>query len=145
MAYDNPTVQEFKDYFVRDFPFGTDPNLSVLDADISKAMVQTRVSINQALFPTQEAYGIGYNLLTAHNMVINIRASSQGVNGQFSWLQNSKSVGNVNEAFTIPQRMIDNPYWAFFSKTNYGIQYFEQILPQLTGAGFTAYGPARAL
>ena len=54
MAYDNPTVQDFKDYFFRDFPFGTDPNVSVLDQDISKAMVQCRSAINQALFDNQE-------------------------------------------------------------------------------------------
>lgn len=145
MAYDNPSVQDFKDYFFRDFPFGTDPNLSVLDADISKAMVQCRSTINAELFGGQEGYSVGYNLLTAHYLVSNLRASSQGINGQYNFLQNSKSVGNVNEAFSIPQMILDNPYWSMFTKTNYGAEYLEMVLPQLIGAGFTAFGPARAL
>lgn len=145
MAYNNPTVQDFKDYFVRDFPFGADPNISVLDADISKAMVQCRAAINTALFANQENYSVGYNLLTAHFLVMNLRSSSQGINGQFNFLQASKGVGSVNESFSIPDRILQNPYWSIFTKTNYGAQYLNMVLSQLCGAGFTAYGPARAL
>lgn len=145
MAFDNPTLVDFKIYFVRDFNFGTDPNLSVLDADISKAMLQCRAAMNQALFSNQENYSVGYNLLSAHFLVLNLRASSQGLNGQFNWLQNSKAVGSVNEAFTIPQMVLDNPYWSIFSKTNYGLGFLNLVLPQLCGQMFTGFGPARAL
>lgn len=147
MAYNNPTIPEFKIYFNRDFPFtdSTDPDLGVMDSDVAKAMQQCQATINSGLFQDQVAYGIGYNLLTAHNMVLNLRSSSQGINGQFTWLQNSKAVGSVSEGITIPQRIIDNPYWAIYTKTNYGLQYMNMILPLLTGVMFTAYGPARAL
>lgn len=140
MAYNNPTVDDFKQYFYRDFPYGTDPATSVLDQDIAKAMGQCRVNINQGLFSDQDTYNIGYLLLTAHYLVIDLRMSSQGIAGQYSWIESSKSVGSVSESFSIPQRILDNPYFAMLSKTNYGAKYLEILIPQLAGNIFVVAG-----
>lgn len=145
MAFNNPSVADFKNQFVRDFPYSTDPNVGVLDSDIASAFLYTNLMVNQAFFPDQGSYTLGYNLLAAHYLVTNLRASSQGVNGQYTWLQNSKSVGAVNEAFSIPDRILENPLFAALSKTNYGQQYLMLILPQLTGYMFGVYGPPHAL
>lgn len=145
MAFNNPSVGEFKNQFIRDFPYGTDPKISVLDADITYAFQYANTNINQGLFADQGTYSLCYNLLSAHYLVLNLRSSSQGINGQYNWLQNSKAVGAVNEAFTIPQWVLDNPYLAMFSKTNYGAQYLSLLLPQLIGQTFAAYGPPHAL
>lgn len=143
MAYSYPSVANFKTQFVRDFPYGTDINNTVLDADITSAFQFANVnSVNQALFPDQATFTLGYLLLTAHYLVLNLRASSQGINGQFNWLQNSKGVGQVNEAFAIPQRVLDNPAFSQYFKTNYGAQYFNLIWPYLCGQMFTEFGPA---
>lgn len=139
-AYQNPSVADFKNYFSRDFPFGEDIETSVTDADITKAMTQTVVSINQGLFCNQPSYTIGFQLLTAHFLVLNLRSSSQGINGQYSFLESSKSVGSVSQSFSIPQRILDNPLWAMFMKTNYGAMYIEMIFPMLTGQVFTVMG-----
>lgn len=143
MSYINPSVSDFQNYFIRDFPYGIDPNTCVLDSDISKAFGQVNFNINQALFSNQEQYIIAYLLLSAHYLVVDLRMSSQGINGQFGWLEQSKSVGNVNQAFAIPQRILDNPYLAMLTKTNYGSKYLELLLPQLAGQIFITYGDTR--
>src|SRR6185312_1199918 len=104
MAFTNPTVADFKNYYVRDFPYGTDPNVAILDSDIANAMVMTNINFSSDLWSDQGSYNVGYLLLTAHYLVMNIRSSSQGINGQFNFLQQSKNVGSVAEAFGIPQR-----------------------------------------
>lgn len=144
MSYTNPTVADFKNYFVRDFPYGTDPETSILNADIERAMAETEATINTGLFSSQAIYNVGYYNLTAHFLVLNIRASSQGIAGQFAWLQTSKSVGSVSESLSIPQRILDNPEYAWLTKTNYGTKYLMMILPQLTGQMFVVCGGTRA-
>lgn len=143
MAYQNPSVADFKEFFTRDFPYGTDPETSVLDSDIAKAFQFVNVNMNQALFADQGSYNIGYLLLSAHYLVMNLRASSQGINGQFSFLEQSKSVGSVSQSFAIPDRVLANPDWAVLMKTNYGAQFIQLILPQLAGQTFISYGSTR--
>lgn len=145
MAYNNPSVADFKSQFLRDFPYGTDPKTSVLDSDISQSFQQVNMGINPGLFADQGSYTFGYNLLTAHYLSLSIQRSSQGFNGQYNFLQASKGVGAVNEAFSIPQRILDNPKFAMLAKTTYGAQYLELLLPQLTGAMAAFYMPAHAL
>ncbi len=144
MAYNNPTVDDFKAYFVRDWPYSSDPNLGVMDADITSAYTLVLVNMNPALWANQGNYTVGFLYLAAHYMVLNLRASSQGLNGQYNWVQNSKTVQGVTEAFTIPQRLIDNPFFMMLTKTNYGARFFELVLPQLSGQVFSVYGRTRA-
>ena len=141
--YDAPTIENFKAYFFRDFPYGTDPNTSVLDADIAKAYGQTNVNINQALFSSQEDFNIGYLLLAAHWLCIDLRMSSQGIGGSYSWVTTSKSVGSVSESFQIPQRILDNPEFAMLAQTNYGAKFLQLLLPRLTGQMFNVFGSTR--
>ncbi len=142
-AYINPSIADFQTYFVRDFPFGTDIETQILDADVAKAFTLTNVNINPGLFANQASYTVGYQLMSAHYLVLNLRASSQGINGQFNFLQAGKGVGAVNESFSIPQRILDNPYWSMLTKTNYGAQFLQLVLPQLTGQVLIAHGSTR--
>jgi len=144
MAYNNPSVTDFKAFFTRDFPYGTDPNVAVLDADIAKAMTFANMNINPALFADQGSYNNGYLLLSAHYLVTNLRSSSQGINGQFNFLQAGKGVGSANESFAIPQRILDHPYWSMLSKTNYGAEYLQLLLPLLAGQVYTVFGRTHA-
>lgn len=141
--YENPSIEQFKEYFFRDFPYGTDIETSVTDQDIVKAFIQTNSNIPQALFSGQSFYTNGYLNLSAHYLTLNLLTSSQGINGQYSFLEQSKSVGSVSQSFAIPQRILDNPSLAFLLKTNYGALYLEMILPQLAGQMFIAYGSTR--
>ena len=143
MAYTNPAITDFKTYFVRDFPYST--NISgVMDADITSAFNDANVNINQGLFGSQDSYTTGYLLLAAHFLVTNIRASSQGISGNYEWLVTSKGVGSVSESFSIPERIMNNPYLAMLSKTTYGAKYLMMILPLLSGQMFISHGGTKA-
>jgi hypothetical protein len=140
MAFNNPAVSDFQNQFFRDFPYGTDSNVSVLAQDIANAFVQVNASINQSLFGDQATYTFYYLLLAAHYMVLNLRASSQGLNGQWNWAQNNKSVAGVSEGFEIPERIKGNPDFMAYYKTHYGAQYMNYCLPQLAGQMFNVRG-----
>ena len=134
--FTTPTIAEFKSKFSRDFPYGSDTT-TVMDADITSALGDAAFGINSELFGTQENYTLGYLLLTAHNLVLNLRASSQGIAGQYSFLQGSKGVGSISESFAIPQRILENPILAMYCKTHYGAKYISFVLPMLSGQMFT--------
>ena len=138
--YTAPTVANFQAQFLRDFPYSNDINAGVTPTDIVNAFNMVDITINQNLWGTQTAYNLGYLLLAAHFLCLNLRAASQGMNGQYGWLQNSKSVGSVSESFTIPQRLIDNPDFSQYFKTNYGAQYMQLVWPLLAGQMFTVCG-----
>lgn len=140
MAYLAPTIAEFKAYFTRDFPYGSDPATSITDADINKAFGQTNFNINQGMFASQGNYQIAYMLLAAHYLVTDIRMSSQGLSGQYNWAEQSKSVGSVSQSFAIPQKILDNPYFSMLARTNYGAKYLELIAPLLAGQVGFVYG-----
>ena len=143
MAWNNPSVADFKSRFTRDFPFGTDPNLAILDVDIANAFQEVNIQINQSLFLSQASYAIGYLYFTAHVLATNMVNSSQGINGQGNDLQASKSVGGVSESFSIPQRILDNPFFAGLAKTTYGRKYIYLVLPNLTGPMTTVFGQTK--
>jgi hypothetical protein len=138
-----PSIADFKAYFFRDFPYGDDIETNVTDQDIAKAMGQANVNFNPALFGDQNSFSIAYDLLSAHYLVVDLRMSSQGINGQYSFLEQSKSVGSVSQSFAIPQRILDDPYFSMLSKTNYGAKYLELIIPQLAGQMFLVHGSTR--
>ena len=143
MAFTTPSVSDFKSYFTRDFPYGTQQN-TVLDSDITKAIAEAAFNFNSSFFPTQSAYSLGFMYLAAHYLVMDLRASSQGISGNFSWLTNNKSVGSVSESFAIPESLMKSPTLAHFSKTYYGAKYLSLIYPRMIGNVFASFGDTKA-
>ena len=140
MSYTTPQVVDFKNQFVRDFTYGADSTTSILDADIVNAINFAGMNFNEGLWSNQQTFTIGYLLLAAHYLVMNIRASSQGISGQFNFLQAGKNAGSVSETFAIPERIQQNPEFAMLCKTNYGAMYLQMILPQLAGQIYSITG-----
>lgn len=140
--YTDPSVDDFKSYFFRDFPYADDDSdlTKVVNQDIVNAMAEAVPNINVSLFTTQTNYTLGFLLISAHFLVTNLRSSSQGIAGQYAWLANSKSVGSVSEGMSIPQRILDNPVFAMLSKTTYGARYLMMVLPNMSGQMFTVCG-----
>lgn len=135
-GYTYPQVPQFKQYFVDDFPYGLDPRTQFPDYRILNAMQNSNMAFfNPIFFGDQQSFNVGFLLLSAHYMVMNIRRASQGMKGQFGFLQNSKSAG-ISVGIEIPQRIKDNPDFAWLCQTNYGAEYLHMILPQLTGQMF---------
>lgn len=143
MAYTYPTVNDFKLYFQRDFPYGTDPNTSVLDSDISKAQGEAKFNFSSGFTSSQENFSILFNYLTAHFLCLDLQASSQGIWGSFSWPEASKGVGSVSSSYAIPDRILNNPEYSYYTKTFYGTKFLMLILPQLSGQMFTVRGCTR--
>lgn len=144
MAFTNPTITDFKNYFVRDFPYGTDPDTTILDVDIGNAQQQVLAfPINPGLYTDQNSYTLGFQYMTAHFLVQNIRASSQGINGQFNFLQAGKGVGSVNESFSIPERILHSPTMSMFTKTNYGMMMLQLVAPRIIGNLMSVRGTTR--
>lgn len=133
----NPSVQDFKDYFVRDFPYGTDPATSILDSDIAKAYQLTNMTIYTGFCVVQSSWNVVYLLLSAHYLVTNIRSSSQGLNGSGALLAQSKSVGSVSTSYALPQTLSEDPAFAQYATTAYGMEYLNLVMPYLRGAMFT--------
>jgi hypothetical protein len=140
MAYTIPTVADFKAYFTRDFPYGV-TDATVKDTDIQRAIDEALCFMNQCLGDTQACFNTLFLNLTAHFMVTNLQASSSGVNscGNIG-IQSSRSVGSVSESLSIPQRILDNPEYAWLTTTAYGTKFLMMVLPQLSGQVYTVCG-----
>lgn len=142
--YTNPTVAEFKAYFPTNFPYGNDPYTQVTDTAIQKAIDEAALNINQSLFCSQNAYTTAMMYLSAHYLVSDLLVSGSQCAGQEQWLISSKSVGSVSESFSIPQRILDNPLFAWYSTTRYGNRYLMMIMPLLSGQVFIVGGATTA-
>lgn len=144
MAYTYPSVSDFKTYFARDFPYpptGEESNTAyVRDVDITKAQDEAKFNFNSSLVADQAEFSMLFNYLTAHFLVLDLRASSQGLNGSWSWQESSKGVGSVSQSFAIPEIIQNNPVFAAYAKTNYGAKYLNLIMPSLIGPFFTVRG-----
>lgn len=140
--YEIPDVDDFKYYFFRDFPYGGDDATLdfVLDRDIQSAIVTANANINQALWDSQDSFNLGFLYLAAHYLVTQTGNSSQGLAGQYNWIQQSKSVGSVSESLGIPEHIMENPLIAMTCKTRYGAQYISMLLPRLVGNMFAVDG-----
>ena len=146
MSYVTPSVSDFKSRFDRDFPFPSDQSdmSKVRDKDITLALTQAGANFNPGLFENQAIYSEAFLLLAAHYLCTNLLASSQGIGGAGQWLTNSKSVGNVSEAYTIPDRILRSPTLSLFSKTIYGCQYLSIIAVRLVGNFMAVCGTSHA-
>jgi len=141
MAYIQPTVNEFKGYFHRDFPYAVpldgpgDPTdyKKVMDQDIINALATARVNFNEARWEDQETYKLGYLLLSAHYLVKVVLASSQGLRGQNSGITQLKNVGSMQESYVIPDRIKNSPHLGGLYTTRYGALYLELLAPRLLG------------
>lgn len=144
MAFTNPTIADFKAKFFRDFPYGTTFD-TVQDQDITNALNSiSTLNFNTCLFGFQADYTLAYLLLAAHYLVLNLRASSQGIAGQYDWMITGKGVGSVNESIQIPDRILSNPLFAMLSRTPYGAAYLEMMLPMLAGNAVSVRGHTHA-
>lgn len=113
---------------------GDDTNLDfVTNGDIMGALFDAGYNVNEALFGTQPEFSRAFNYLAAHMLVEKMLAAVQGLGAQYSWLTQSKSVGNVQQSFAIPKKILEDPLLAQFSTTRYGAMYLQIITPFLIG------------
>jgi hypothetical protein len=106
----------------------------VTDYDIARALSPAGAfNFNAGLFASQGEFTYAAGLLAAHYLVASVVAGTTGLGGKANWLTSDQSGGNVSQSFEIPERIKKSPYLALLSKTPYGMQFLELVLPQLIG------------
>lgn len=114
----------------------------ILDDDITKAFVEARLNLNQALFSSDEFIELGFLYLTAHYLVNDIKAGGLESSGAFP--VQSRSVGSVSESYAVPERYKSDPILSFYTQSSYGLKYLNMILPALTGNVGSVAGATKA-
>ena len=128
------TVDAFKGWFSRDFPYSASGDLSgITDQDILKAFAEASMNFNSSLFGTCEEQKLGFLYLAAHYLVIDIQNSTQGLNGKYEGVMASKSVGSVSVGYQIPDWVMAHPIYSLLSQSKYGMKYLSLIIPLLVG------------
>lgn len=105
----------------------------VLDEDIEHAFAEAQMNFNQALFGTDAEIKLGYLYLTAFYLCNDLRASRAGIMAAGMYPLSSRSVGNVSESYGIPAAYMDDPLFAFYSLSAYGMKYLAMVIPKLRG------------
>lgn len=114
----------------------------IWDADIEEAFAEAKLYFRQANNMNDSSVRITFLYLSAHFLVGDLRA--QGLNTQFSAPVSSRGVGNVNEAYKVPDWMMKQSY-SFFTTTYYGYKYLALIRPYLIGNVFVVPTPRHAM
>jgi len=143
LAYYYPDVNDFKIYYTRDFNYSVNPEVGVTDGDIQKAQGEAKFNFGSNFASDQSSFSLLFNYLTAHYLVMDMNAASQGTGGSMNWLTSSKSVGSVSESYSIPDRILASPIYAYYAKTYYGTKYLMLIMPYLSGQIFPVCGATR--
>lgn len=149
--FEKPTVEEFKVFFARDFPFQPtdglipptptpDPSQYVQDSDIQRAFMMTDSKFMISCFGEQEEYTLAYLFLAAHVLAVNLRNSNAGYSASFNWGSTSQSVGSVSISNNIPTSIMNNPLYAWLTSTNYGVEYLMMIIPCMIAPFGIAHG-----
>lgn len=105
----------------------------VQDDDITRAFAEADIAFNQSLFGTDAQITLGFLYLAAHFLCNDLKAAFGGVNGTGAFPMSGRSVGSVSESYSIPIAYSENPIFAMYTQTSYGMKYLMLILPRLTG------------
>ena len=127
------TVDEFKSWFSRDFPYSSVSSEGVTDADITKAFGEASLIFNPSLWDTEDNKKLGFLYLAAHYLVIDLQNSSQGLNGKYEGLMASKTVGSVSVGYQLPSWLLDSPIYSLLGQTRYGMKYLSLIAAFMVG------------
>ena len=111
----------------------------VLDNDIIKAFGQAKGTFNLELFKSKnDKWAIPYLLLTAHYLIMDMNMAN-GTGGA-NFLMTSKSVDGVSASYGVPQKYLQNPYYAYFANTSFGLKYLQYLIPLTIGGAYIIRG-----
>jgi len=114
----------------------------VVDKDIEKAYEQACANFNSSLFVNDDTMIIAYSYLTAHYLVNDL--NENGLESTGSQLVSAVKVGNVSETYKIPEWMLNNQAYSYFTTTSYGLKYLSFVAPLMVGNVQTAEGQTNA-
>lgn len=110
----------------------------ILDVDIQNAFEigYSKIKLNLPDNIIKKAF----LLLSAHYLVIYIRAEIDGIESKGEYTVNSQSVGSVSVSYAQQDFMIKDDLQGFYAKSSYGVLYYSLIKPYLIGQGYLAIG-----
>lgn len=136
-------VDDFKDFFVRDFDYAIQSGETesiyscqkeyVMDSDITKAFMEASANFNAGLFGTDDKLKIAYLYLTAHYLVNDLMAAKDQSGSSSQFPVSSRSIGAVSESYSIPEWILKDPILSYYSTTRYGMKYISIVKPLLIG------------
>lgn len=135
------SVDDFKNYFRRDFPYGECIDENLLDEDIEKAIREATMGFNEDLFESGEEKSIAMLYLTAFYVVVDIKNAISGLSSNaYNTFVSSKSVGNVSESYGFPSWVSNNPMYSLYLDNGYGKKFLSLIIPRINGFFYLAKG-----
>ncbi len=142
MAWITPSVNDFKNYFVRDFNFAPSTDAAnldyIIDADVTRAIEEAQINFNHTLFDSGSINTI-FMYLVAFHLVSNLQNSSKGISSQSKFPISSNSVGDVSITFQIPDRYAKDAFIQSYTINGYGMKYLSLVLPYLVGVASAAF------
>lgn len=105
----------------------------IQDDDITRAFEEAQANFNQDLWGSDANIKLAYLYITAHYLVMDLRAAQGGVAANPQFILASRSVGNVRESYGIPKSYMDSPVFAYLATSPYGLKYLSLIVPRLVG------------
>ena len=102
----------------------------ILDSDIERAFAEAKANFNEKMFETPELMEIAFYYLSAHYLCIDQRNADGSYGAGYTGMAQSKTVGNVSASYVVPQRYLNNPYYAFLAQTGFGNKYLSYIIPR---------------
>lgn len=131
---DDVTVDDFKAYFDRAFPFAPedDPNNKeyVRDKDIEIAFAQATANFNCGIWENYDVAKVAYLFLTAHYLCMDMRMNQSGLASSGTFTMSSKPVGDVSASYSIPEAYMQSPFLNYLSSTEFGLKYFSLLYPR---------------
>jgi hypothetical protein len=115
----------------------------ILDADIENAMNEAKVNFNEGLW-TEDSKKISFLYLTAHYLCLDLRRVNAGIQSTGENLVKSRTIGSVSESYEIPKYYTENPAYAYYVKTEYGLKYLSLLIPRTMGCMFVIEGDSIA-
>ena len=137
-AWTPPSVNDFKAFFFRDFPYlpentVSDPEDYVQPQDITNAIALALVNFNPGLFGANSQITTVFLYLAAFYLVQNLSVSAKGIAAQLNFPTASSGVGGVNIAFTVPEKITKSPFLSVYTTNAYGMAYLSLVLQQTIG------------
>lgn len=143
-TWEPPCVEEFKQFFNRDFWYAQPNDQSnlelVTDCDIQNAINEGLINFNIALYGSNNNITIVFLYLAAFNLVRKIQVSEKGLASQSRFPISSNSVGGVSISFSLPEAYAKDPWLNSLTANGYGMRFLEFTLPYLTGNVFVLWG-----
>lgn len=140
---DNITIDEFKTYFARMFPFApaSDPNNQeyITDEDIQVAFGQAKINFPIKLFD-EESGKVAFLFLAAHYLCMDMQMAQAGINSTAAYIVTSKSVGDVSASYGVPTKLLNNPLFNYLTTTQFGMKYLSLLYPRTVGAVDFVFG-----